>query len=439
MEFSSETIRRFRLHSHHLDQKLPFERLTEAAGACGLQNSPPGAWETAMFHRLEGCTLEGLKDALYAQKTLLQAWSFRGVPAVFPTAQRDVFLTALKALPDEQPWIYTRGITAALDFLGMDFFELLPLVEHAASSLDGRFVRTKELLDQTLADLILPELPPEKRPLWNAPSMYGRPERQTVGGAAVSFLLRPCSFSSLVVFGERQGSSPVFTSAKTWLEGTPFSQSPSFEPAQQELARTQQMLAKTQQELVRTQQMLAKTQQELVRKFLRCYGPSTRSSFESWLGCSPAQGRRLWNGLASEMTEVTVNGKKSWLLTEDLPSLLEIRQSFADGSAPAPERLLLLGPHDPWLDLRDREIILPEKALHRLVWKTVAKPGAAAKGGRIVGVWNSRTRKDGLEISLNLWNDLPREQLQTLKEQAKEYASFRLLPLLRYTVNSSFS
>lgn len=127
MEFSSETIRRFRLHSHHLDQKLPFERLTEAAGACGLQNSPPGAWETAMFHRLEGCTLEGLKDALYAQKTLLQAWSFRGVPAVFPTAQRDVFLTALKALPDEQPWIYTRGITAALDFLGMDFFELLPL------------------------------------------------------------------------------------------------------------------------------------------------------------------------------------------------------------------------------------------------------------------------------------------------------------------------
>ena len=42
MEFSAETIRLFRLHSHHLDRKLPFESILEAAGACGLQNSPPG-------------------------------------------------------------------------------------------------------------------------------------------------------------------------------------------------------------------------------------------------------------------------------------------------------------------------------------------------------------------------------------------------------------
>ena len=52
---------------------LPSGQIETAAGACGVQNSPPGAWETALFNRVEGCTLPELHDALYRRKTLLQA------------------------------------------------------------------------------------------------------------------------------------------------------------------------------------------------------------------------------------------------------------------------------------------------------------------------------------------------------------------------------
>ena len=58
---------------------LPSGQIETAAGACGVQNSPPGAWETALFNRVEGCTLPELHDALYRRKTLLQAWSYRDV------------------------------------------------------------------------------------------------------------------------------------------------------------------------------------------------------------------------------------------------------------------------------------------------------------------------------------------------------------------------
>ena len=131
MDVTREQIRGFRLRSHHLDRRLPGGSLEEAAGACGLQNSPPGAWETALFLRVEGCTGPELERALYGDKTLLQAWSLRGVPAVFPTGDAGVFLSPLAALPGEEPWIYTRGITAALDVVGMDFDALLPLAERA--------------------------------------------------------------------------------------------------------------------------------------------------------------------------------------------------------------------------------------------------------------------------------------------------------------------
>ncbi len=79
MKIETENIRSYRLKAHHLEKKLPLSGLADAAGACGVQNSPPGAWETAMFNRLEGCSLPILHDALYEKKILLR----HGVSAVF--------------------------------------------------------------------------------------------------------------------------------------------------------------------------------------------------------------------------------------------------------------------------------------------------------------------------------------------------------------------
>ncbi len=123
MDITPEQVRAHRLRAHHLDRRYPASRILEAAGACGLQNSPPGGWETALFQRLEGCSLPLLRDALYRDRALLQAWSIRGVPLVFPAGESGVFLSPLLAREGECPWIYTRGITAALDFVGMSFDE----------------------------------------------------------------------------------------------------------------------------------------------------------------------------------------------------------------------------------------------------------------------------------------------------------------------------
>ena len=181
MDITPEQVRAHRLRAHHLDRRYPASRILEAAGACGLQNSPPGGWETALFQRLEGCSLPLLRDALYRDRALLQAWSIRGVPLVFPAGESGVFLSPLLAREGECPWIYTRGITAALDFVGMSFDEAHARVREAARCLDGTTVRSKEALDQLLADRVGEQLPPEQRALWDSPSMYGRPDRQTVG------------------------------------------------------------------------------------------------------------------------------------------------------------------------------------------------------------------------------------------------------------------
>ncbi|WP_343209423.1 winged helix DNA-binding domain-containing protein [Anaerolentibacter hominis] len=381
----TENIRSYRLRAHHLDQKVSFSGLTDAAGACGLQNSPPGAWESALFHRVEGCTLQQLRDAIYRDKILLQAWSFRGAPVVFPTSQSDIFLTPLLAEKGEEPWIYTMGITAALDYVRMSFEDLLSRTMKAAAYLNHHTVKSKEALDRTLADIIERELPEEKKKYWRAPSMYGCPDRQTVGDAAVSFLLRPCSFSSRVVFSERQGTSPTFTSFRNWTGHEP--------------------------------ETVPDREKELVRKYLHCYGPATQTSFMGWLGCSRQQAVRLWNTVSDEMEPVKAGGKERYILSGDRDALV-----YAPAAG---EKLVLLGAHDPYLDIKDREIILEDKSLQKIVWRTTANPGVVLKGGRIAGIWRSRAQKNSLEIRITLFETLAEGERKTLQNLAEEYAAFR--------------
>ena len=41
-------VRAYRLAAHHLARPLPAGAFAQAAGVCGVQNSPPGAIETAL-------------------------------------------------------------------------------------------------------------------------------------------------------------------------------------------------------------------------------------------------------------------------------------------------------------------------------------------------------------------------------------------------------
>lgn len=385
-EVGVEQVRRFRLRAHHLDRAYGTEDALELAGACGMQNTPPGAWETALFSRAPACRKEDAERFLYEEKTLVQAWSLRGAPMVFPVLDSAAFLSAL--VPREgEPWIYTKGIGLALDALGMEFDELLRLLMSVMPRLDETTVTSKAALDQQLADWMEQLLPAGKRDAWRQPSMYGSPDKQTVGGAAVSFLLRPCAFSGLIVFGERDGATPTFTSYKRWVGH-------ALQPRDDATER-------------------------LVRKFLHCYGPTRPDALAGWLGCSGAQARRMWKSVEDELEPVSFGGKKTWILEADRELLF---------SAEPPERsMLLLSAHDPYLDQRDRATLQADPALQRSIWRTVANPGVVVCDGEAVGTWTGKKKGDGLTVSATLWTACDEREL---RELAKGYASFRGLKLL---------
>ncbi len=350
----------FRLGSHNLATRLPAGSLLSAASACGVQNSPPGTAALALHARIAGLTPADVDCALERERTLLQAWSLRGAPYLFPARDAAVFTLGLLPEDEESLRAFILGAEQALDLLGMSATEA---VERTAAALcevlDGRVLANKQRLDAELAERVAVRLPPQQLAAWQSPSWYG--PNQRLGEAVVSFSLRPVSLRGLVCFAPRRGNEASFVRTDQWL-GAPL---PAADPEQ---ARA-----------------------ELVRRYLHCYGPSTVKHLAEWAGIGQAQATRAWALVEPELVEVSLDGHRAWLLERDVACLM---------SPPTPEGVRFLPPHDPYLALRDRATLIPDKALQRRLWRVMGNPGVVLVDGRPVALW--RPRKAGRRLKLRI-------------------------------------
>lgn len=128
----------------------------------------------------------------------------------------------------------------------------------------------------------------------------------------------------------------------------------------------------------------------------------------------------MWAAAAPEMQPVKLAGRTAYLLAQDVPAL--------PGTAPVQPQLLLLGPHDPYLDVhspQEKALLLPDAALHKAVWQTVSNPGVLLKEGAIAGVWRQRVQGGSLSLSFTLFAPLSPAERACAGALALRYAAFR--------------
>jgi len=373
----------FRLHAHHLTERRPADQLRSVAGTCAVQNSPPGSALLALGARVEGVT-QGRIDHLEGEaKSLLQTWCMRGSPFYFPTVDAPVFTTGVLPATETVRMHLILGVEHALHALDMSLDEA---VEHTAEQigavLSGRQLAINEL-GEALAERITGTLSPAQRTTWQAIGPYGT--NQPLGEAVVHFCLRILTLRGIVCLAPRSGNKAPFVLLEEWL-GHPL---PEVEP---EHARA-----------------------DLLRRYLHCYGPSTRPDFAAWLGVYTGDVDPWWSLLDDELVPVDVDGRRTWALAEDLDTLQ---------SPPEARGVRLLPPRDPYTQMRDRTTIV-DKQHHREVWTTVGEPGTVLADSRIVGTW--RPRKSGHKLTLTVkgFQPLSTELQNTLCEQAEHVAELR--------------
>jgi hypothetical protein len=129
--------------------------------------------------------------------------------------------------------------------------------------------------------------------------------------------------------------------------------------------------------------------------YLTYLGPADVGHFAGYLEARRADVATVWPG---DLAEISVDGKSRWLPEDQLDALR---------TAPAPDIVRLLGPFDPYLQARDRELIVPDKSVHKVLWPVLGRPGALFAAGEVVGTWRTKTSGDKIAITVEAFAPLP--------------------------------
>jgi hypothetical protein len=152
---------------------------------------------------------------------------------------------------------------------------------------------------------------------------------------------------------------------------------------------------------------------DLVRDYLRLAGPTTPAALAAWLGLTPAAARKLWP--TASVAPVDVEGARRWMHADDLAA---VPKRAATGA-------VLIAAYDPFLETADRELLVPDGAARRQVWRATQNPGVLLLRGEVAGVWRHRTTRNRLDLTLR-----PRRPLTAADRRAVERRTAHLADAL---------
>jgi hypothetical protein len=149
---------------------------------------------------------------------------------------------------------------------------------------------------------------------------------------------------------------------------------------------------------------------DVVRGYLRLLGPATPKHVADHLEAPVRDVTAHW---PEDAVEVDVAGETRWILAEDADRL---------GAGDLNGVTRLLGPFDPFLQARDRSLLVADTAHAKALWPALGRPGALLHGGEVAGTWRPRKAGKRLRLEVTLWSRAPRAAVD---EQAERLAAFR--------------
>lgn len=156
-----------------------------------------------------------------------------------------------------------------------------------------------------------------------------------------------------------------------------------------------------------------------IRAVLHLLGPATPKLVAEFLDAPVRTVRRCW---PDDTVEVVVDGEPREVLAEDHDALRD---------APAAVGVRLLGAFDPWLQARDRELLVADAGRRKDLWRTLGRPGGVLVGHEVVGTWRPRSSGEELRLHVDLW-DLD-EHPPGLDDEAERLAAHRGQRFAGYT------
>ena len=158
---------------------------------------------------------------------------------------------------------------------------------------------------------------------------------------------------------------------------------------------------------------------DVVRGYLHFYGPASPAQVAAFLEAPVREVRAAWPPDTIPVTVQGVAEEGVEILAEDEAAVGRARR----GDAPSGVRLL--GPGDPFLMARDRELLVTDAHARKDLWRSIGRPGAVLADGEIVGSWRSEVSGRHLDVTVRPWGPWRTSLGHLVEEQAQLLAAHR--------------
>jgi len=349
-------VHAFRLQRHHLARRASLKEMASAVGAIGgAQAQLMSAAELQIAVRVD-CKVTDVRNALWTDKTLVKTWLMRGTLHLARAADLPLYTAAMG-----KRWIHVRP--SWLKFMQVTETELWKIVEEIGAALDGTPMTREELI-----------------------AVVGKGKSARVRELLKSGwggMLKPAARNGQLCFGPNRGQSVTFVSPQKWL------------PTWREVDPEEAIV-------------------EMARRYLRSYGPATKSDFARWWGAWPGVANAAWSGLAKELVPVSVEGVRGEVLAGDLDSLENARMG---------DSVQLLPLFDPYLMGYATRGHLFDAVYAPRVSRTAGWISAVVLvGGRVVATWTHAVRDSTLHISIEPFQKLAPDVIPEVRHCAAALA-----------------
>jgi hypothetical protein len=157
---------------------------------------------------------------------------------------------------------------------------------------------------------------------------------------------------------------------------------------------------------------------ELGRRFVRWFGPTTRTLLARWTGVSSEDAAATWTSLERELVEVRVvggaegSGETRYALASAVDEL----------TGAEPIKGVRLIPFDDPLTKLDKEMLVADRANRDFVFPPVGTsrgyiPGPILVDGEVVGVWQRQQRK----VTIHPWRHLRATVREAIEGEALSF------------------
>lgn len=342
---------------HALDKPANTDQLSEiVASMCGAHAQILSAAELSIGLRCSNCTRTDVRQALWAEHSLIKTFGPRGTVHLLPAQDLPMWTGALSAIPQSSSHaLHVRMTPDQTEAVVAAIAEALADAELTIDELSAAVIATA---GPWAGDLVMPAFQ-TMWPRW----------RQAIDTAA---------HRGVLCFGPNRGRNVTYTNPQRWL--------PAFQPADQ---RTSLIT--------------------LVKQYLHAYGPATARDFAQWLAVPASWATELFSSLAGELQLVAVDGAQAWVVAGDTST----------PSVAVPEALLLPYFDAFIVGCQPREWLFPGRASARALANGQAgNYPVLLIDGIVAGVWHQRRAGRKVLITVEPLETLTSAQHTAVTQQA---------------------